>query len=64
MSSPDRYQPEKCGKYSLFGPVLILKLKMDTCILDDPVLIFLLDKKQKVDVPEEEKVEVPEAVEK
>ena len=33
-------------------------------ILDDPVVVFLSENKQKVDVPQEEEVEVPEAVQK
>ena len=33
-------------------------------ILDDPVVVFLSEKKQKVNVPEGEEVEVPEAVQK
>ena len=51
-------------------PVLILILKLNiseyinTHILDDLVFIFPLEKRQKVDVPEEEEVEVPEAVQK
>ena len=70
VSSPDRYQPEKYGKKLLFDPVLILILKLNisgcinTCILDDPVFIFLSEKKQEVDVPEEEEEEVQEAVQR